>query len=83
MVSMRRNYIGGNWAPSAGDAGIDVVNPATEEVIDRVPAGHPADVDAAVRAARDAFAGWAAAPVAERARHLDAPPRSRPAARSC
>ena len=69
---MRSNYIGGSWTPSAGDAGIDVVNPATEEVIYRVPAGHPADVDAAVRAARDAFPGWAATPVAERARHLGA-----------
>ena len=69
---MRSNYIGGTWTSSASDAGIDVLNPATEEVIDRVPAGHPADVDAAVGAARAAFSGWAATPVAERARHLEA-----------
>jgi aldehyde dehydrogenase (NAD+) len=69
---MRSNYIGGTWTASASDAGIDVLNPATEEVIDRVPAGHPADVDAAVGAARAAFPGWAGTPVAERARHLDA-----------
>ena len=69
---MRRNYINGRWTPSAGDAGIDVINPATEEVIDRVPAGDPADVDLAVAAARAAFGGWAATPVPERARHLDA-----------
>jgi aldehyde dehydrogenase (NAD+) len=37
-----------------------------------VPAGHPADVDAAVEAARAAFGGWAATPVAERARYLEA-----------
>jgi aldehyde dehydrogenase (NAD+) len=69
---MRSNYIGGTWTASASDAGIDVLNPATEEVIDRVPAGHPADVDAAVGAARAAFPGWAGTPVAERAHHLDA-----------
>ena len=69
---MRRNYINGRWTPSASDAGIDVINPATEEVIDRVPAGDPADADLAVAAARAAFGGWAATPVPERARHLDA-----------
>jgi aldehyde dehydrogenase (NAD+) len=69
---MRSNYIGGAWIPSASDSGIDVVNPATEEIIDRVPAGHPADVDAAVGAARAAFPRWAATPVAERAGYLEA-----------
>jgi aldehyde dehydrogenase (NAD+) len=53
-----------------GDAGagerIDVVNPATEEVIASVPAGTPADADAAVRAAAAAFPGWAATPLADR-----------------
>ena len=69
---MRRNYVAGTWAPSASDEAVDVINPATEEVIDQVPAGHPADVDAAVEAARAAFGGWAATPVAERARYLEA-----------
>lgn len=69
---MRDNYIGGAWTASASDSGIDVINPATEEVIDRVPAGGPADVDAAVAAARSAFPAWASAPAAERARHLEA-----------
>jgi aldehyde dehydrogenase (NAD+) len=69
---MRSNYINGTWAPSASEAGIDVVNPATEEVIDRVPAGDPADVDLAVQAARAAFPGWAATSAAERAAALDA-----------
>jgi aldehyde dehydrogenase (NAD+) len=69
---MRSNYIGGSWAPSASPAGIDVINPATEAVIDRVPAGDPADVDDAVRAARSAFADWSVTQPAERARHLSA-----------
>jgi len=75
---MRSNYIGGSWVPSASGAGIDVVNPSTEAVIDRVPAGHPADVAAAVQAARAAFAGWAATPASERARLTAAAAGRRP-----
>jgi aldehyde dehydrogenase (NAD+) len=71
-ASMRGNYINGAWSRSADPGGIDVVNPADQSVIDRVPAGDPADVDDAVRAARSAFGGWAATPVAERAQRLDA-----------
>jgi aldehyde dehydrogenase (NAD+) len=69
---MRSNYINGTWSPSAEDGGIDVVNPATGAVIDRVPAGHESDVDAAVGAARSAFGAWSVTPVAERAERLDA-----------
>jgi aldehyde dehydrogenase (NAD+) len=72
MCGMRSNYINGSWTPSAGEAGTDVVNPADQSVIDRVPSGHPADVDSAVQAARAAFAGWAARSAAERASQLDA-----------
>ena len=52
---MRSNYIGGNWTSSASDLAIDVLNPATEQVIDQVPAGHEADVDEAVRSLHAAF----------------------------
>jgi aldehyde dehydrogenase (NAD+) len=69
---MRENYVGGAWTPPVNQTAIDVIDPATEEVIDQVPAGHPADVDAAVAAARTAFPGWAATPPAERASLLDA-----------
>ena len=69
---MRSNFIDGSWVPSASGDGVDVVNPATGVVIDRVPAGHPADVDAAVAAARAAFPAWSQTAPAERARHLEA-----------
>ena len=69
---MRDNYVGGAWTPPVSTTAIDVVNPATEEVIDQVPAGHPDDVDAAVAAARRAFPGWAATSTADRAGLLDA-----------
>ncbi|WP_329140608.1 aldehyde dehydrogenase family protein [Streptomyces sp. NBC_01476] len=65
-------YIGGKWRPAAADARIDVVAPATGQVIGRVPAGDARDVDAAVRAARAALPGWAATAPAERAARLAA-----------
>uniref|UniRef100_UPI00300A083F aldehyde dehydrogenase family protein n=1 Tax=Amycolatopsis sp. VC5-11 TaxID=3120156 RepID=UPI00300A083F len=50
---------------SAGET-IAVENPATEQVQARVPEGTAGDVDRAVRAAREAFAAWAATSRAER-----------------
>jgi aldehyde dehydrogenase (NAD+) len=70
--SMRSNYIGGSWRPSAGELAIDVLNPATEQLIDQVPAGDAADADEAVTAARAAFGSWSATSPAERAAHLEA-----------
>ncbi len=65
-------YVGGAWADSSDPTTIDVVNPATEEVIDRVPAGTAADVDRAVAEARRALPAWEVTPPAERARYLSA-----------
>jgi aldehyde dehydrogenase (NAD+) len=70
--AMRANFIAGSWVPSASDVAIDVINPATQAVIDQVPAGHPTDVDAAVAAARTAFASWSATTPADRAALLEA-----------
>ncbi|MFD5784141.1 aldehyde dehydrogenase family protein [Streptomyces sp. NPDC126933] len=65
-------YIGGQWRPAAGTDTIDVVNPADERVIATVPAGTAEDIDAAVRAARAAFPGWAATPPTERGAYIAA-----------
>ncbi len=69
---MRHLYLNGAWQPSASGESIDVVNPATEELIDRVPAGSPADVEAAVAAARAALPRWSATAPAERGKVLAA-----------
>jgi aldehyde dehydrogenase (NAD+) len=63
-------YIDGQWVASTGADFIEVENPATEEIIGKVPAGTAEDVDRAVAAARAAFDGWAATPVEERAKYL-------------
>lgn len=67
---MRQLYIGGAWITSVSGKAIEVVNPATEEIIDRVPAGAPDDVEAAVAAARKAFPSWSQTAPAERAKLL-------------
>ena len=48
-------WIDGGWAESSSGTWIDVRNPATGQVIGRVPAGTSADVDRAVAAGRAAF----------------------------
>jgi aldehyde dehydrogenase (NAD+) len=67
MIEHDDHYIGGAWTPSAGSGRIDVIDPVSEQVIGRVPAGTAEDVDRAVAAARAAFGPWAATPAAERA----------------
>jgi succinate-semialdehyde dehydrogenase/glutarate-semialdehyde dehydrogenase len=55
--------------PAGGASGkkIDVVNPATEEVIGCVWEATPAEVDAAVRSSAKAFKEWRLTPAADRA----------------
>ncbi|GAA4367893.1 aldehyde dehydrogenase family protein [Agromyces bauzanensis] len=50
-----RHFIGGEWTPSLGTGGIEVVDPSTEQTIGSVPRGDGRDVDTAVAAAREAF----------------------------
>src|SRR3954465_12658695 len=64
------NYVGGRWTESASSDLLDVTNPATDEVIARVPLSTPAELDAAVAAARAALPAWRAVAVPERARRL-------------
>jgi len=56
----------------ADERSLNVVNPATEEVIGTVPDACPEELDQAVAAARAAFAGWAATPIEERRAALNA-----------
>ena len=52
-------YIDGKWQDSASGKDYDVINPATEKVIAKVPKCNKIDVDNAVNAARNAFeGGW-------------------------
>jgi malonate-semialdehyde dehydrogenase (acetylating)/methylmalonate-semialdehyde dehydrogenase len=60
-------FIGGEWV-RGHSGGTPVYNPSTGAVIAECPAGGAAEVDAAVRAAADAFPAWRETPAADRAR---------------
>jgi succinate-semialdehyde dehydrogenase/glutarate-semialdehyde dehydrogenase len=62
--------IGGEEVESATGGWLDVINPATGEILDRVPAGEREDVDAAVEAAGRASRGWVAKGPRERGKIL-------------
>ena len=59
--------IGSKLVPGASGKFIDVINPATEEVVGRVPVASPEEIDLAVKTAQDAFKVWRETPAAERA----------------
>lgn len=58
MYDLRKFFIGGTWVVPAGRQEFEVIDPATEGVIGKILLGTAEDVDAAVHAARAAFATW-------------------------
>jgi len=66
-VSTHRNLIGDDWVAAQSGATFASVNPANhDEVIGEFAASGPADVDAAVAAARAAFPAWSLMPAPKR-----------------
>ena len=61
-------YIDGQWLNGDGRAGEDVINPATEKPLARLPHASPADLDRALEAAKKGFAVWRAVSPYERAK---------------
>lgn len=64
-----QNYVDGAFTGKA-DNYIDVFNPATGDLLGRVPDASEADVDHAVKAARKALTAWEKRPAVERAQYL-------------
>lgn len=60
--------IHGEWVDSAATEFRQVINPATQQVLARVPLATRAEVDAAVAAAQKAFATWRDTPLGARMR---------------
>ena len=61
-----RFYINGQWQVPSTDDRMEVINPFTQTSCVSVPRGHQVDVEAAIRAARDAWPAWAATPAKQR-----------------
>ncbi len=53
-----KNFVGGEWVDAVEGETMEVLNPATGEVIAEVPRGTAADVERAVEAAGKALPGW-------------------------
>ncbi len=64
-----KHFINNQWQSDGSDA-MEVVNPATQELLAQVPLGDAARVDAAVAAASAALPGWASTPVTDRIQPL-------------
>ncbi len=62
----QRMYINGQFVDNQGDRWIEVINPATEQLISRIPEGSTADARRAIDAAEAAQPGWEALPAVER-----------------
>ncbi|WP_323660364.1 aldehyde dehydrogenase [Pectobacterium versatile] len=65
-TTQKRMYINGEFVENRSGKWIDVVNPATEQVISQIPEGSADDAKRAIEAAEAAQPGWEALPAVER-----------------
>ena len=65
-----KNYVNGEWVESAADEAWDVVNPATQKTLAKVPMSTKDEVNAAIKAAQEAFPEWRRTPPLSRVRCL-------------
>jgi malonate-semialdehyde dehydrogenase (acetylating)/methylmalonate-semialdehyde dehydrogenase len=64
------NYINGEWEKPEVREFLDVINPATSELIARTPLCGKESVDAAAKSANEAFPAWRRTPVQDRVQYL-------------
>ncbi|MEQ7920655.1 CoA-acylating methylmalonate-semialdehyde dehydrogenase [Xanthomonas sp. WHRI 1810A] len=67
-VARVKLLINGEWVDSQTSDWLDVINPATQQVLAQVPFATPSEVDAAVAAAHSAFKTWRHTPIGARMR---------------
>jgi succinate-semialdehyde dehydrogenase/glutarate-semialdehyde dehydrogenase len=64
-------HIAGSWTGGAGGATFEATSPSTGEVLGTIPEGTRDDVDRAIRAAAEAWRGWATSSAFERAAAME------------
>jgi malonate-semialdehyde dehydrogenase (acetylating)/methylmalonate-semialdehyde dehydrogenase len=69
-LTMLRNYIDGRWVDAEADGYLDVEDPSTVKALARVPLSTGGEIDRAVTAAQQTFAGWSRTPVSARCEPL-------------
>ncbi|MDQ3461245.1 MAG: CoA-acylating methylmalonate-semialdehyde dehydrogenase [Deinococcota bacterium] len=70
MEDTLHNFVGGKWQGSSTAHYADVRNPATAQLLTKVPLTPGEEVDRAVGAASEAFEGWRRTPVTDRIQYL-------------
>ncbi|MEX1123279.1 MAG: CoA-acylating methylmalonate-semialdehyde dehydrogenase [Balneolales bacterium] len=68
--NMLKNYINGEWIQPDTEQNLDVLNPATAEVLAKVPLSSKKDIDSAAQLAHDAFKEWRQVPAGSRIQYL-------------
>ena len=71
MLDKRTFFIGGEWVDPISATDLDVINPATEEVVAVISMGSAEDADRAVKAANAAFSSFSQTSKAERIELLE------------
>lgn len=69
-TAVLKNFINGEWVNANSEQTLDVPNPATNQLVTKVPVSSKEDVNLAVAAAKAAFKQWKNVPVPKRARIL-------------
>ena len=69
-IKIMKNYINGKWVDPENHGYIDVENPATGEILAKVPLSTREATNQAIESAVKAFPGWRNTPVARRVRYL-------------
>jgi malonate-semialdehyde dehydrogenase (acetylating)/methylmalonate-semialdehyde dehydrogenase len=70
MTDRLQNFIGGAWQTSDAASVLDVINPASTEVLAQVPLSPAIEVNKAAEVAAEAFKTWRRTPVLERVQPL-------------
>ncbi len=70
MTQEIKNYIDGKWVDCSDSVFLDVINPATGNVISKVPAGNARDIDMAAESAHKASFAWRNTPAGDRVQYL-------------
>lgn len=69
-VNTLKNFINGEFVESKGTKFYDIINPATNELISKVPETTKEEFDYAVSSAKSAFKKWKDVPLLSRQRYM-------------
>ncbi|MEO1432287.1 MAG: CoA-acylating methylmalonate-semialdehyde dehydrogenase [Cyanobacteria bacterium J06633_8] len=69
-MNILSNYINGEWQTSTATEYLEVINPATAELLAKVPLSPKSEVSQAAEAAAEAFKSWRRTPATQRVQFL-------------